>query len=189
MGKVTHMSAQDNLGRQFKTLYRGVNVTEHWKNSGIKEDYHGNKVTPISSLPNPINEQGGIHTNEGIGFHWTDRRTIASRFAELSNQQKVTADKKPVAAIIHAQVPQEHIYDESKNNKHPLGQKKEQETQHAIHESQIFSKGSADWKEEREHTVWPGTSVYVTKVEKFRKVGSGIKKREIKYRSPRERKA
>ena len=195
------MSNRNLSSPQFKTLYRGVAVSQHWKNQGATEDAQGNPVKPINVLPNPVNEQGGIHFNTGLGIHWTDRRNIASSFAEgqtkldIENPDRPFAvhlpDKKPVAAIIHAQVPKEHIYDENNNSVHPEGIKKHSKVMYPITsgEAHIFGRNEEEWKGEREHTVFPDTSVNITKVEKFRKVGSGIKKREIKYTPPRERKA
>ena len=153
--------------RQFKTLYRGVNAGEHWKND-LGEG-------PVKEVPNPIKEEGSAMYGEGIGVHWTDRRSKTERFAHPTyDPYKVgLSDKRPTAAIIHAKVNKNDIF-------------KNDEEHYDPRESDFVEPRFDPTGKEREHAVFPGSTVHVTKVEKIRQSG---KKREIRYNPPRERKA
>ena len=159
--------------KQFKTLYRGVNVATHPQNE-LGHDIEGNPSGHITSLPNPLKTSAGVTSNTGIGIHWTDRRNIAKVFGpNQGNPYKVALDmKRPHSAIITAQVPHSSLaennpyFDPSSHN--------------------IFDYDDPSIQE-KEVPVSPGATVKVTKIEKFR--GNNNKKREIRFNPPREVKA
>ena len=158
--------------KQFKTLYRGVNVATHPQNE-LGHDIEGNPAGHITSLPNPLKTSAGVTSNTGIGIHWTDRRSVAQGFGpNQGNPYKVSLDKKrPHSAIITAHVPEGSLAEN------------DPKFDPSIHN--IFSYDDPSIQE-REIPVSPGSTVKVTKVEKFR---GKNKKREIRYNPPREVKA